>query len=94
MHTLTSSQVLMADCMAPCRLASRAMAVTNQVSANRVLSSSDLAKQYQSELLQLRHHISRRASGEERSAAVVTLRQQVSSMPFGESGSKEFAMLI
>ena len=80
MHTLTSSPLHMADCVGVCRLASRAMAVTNRVSANRVLSSSDLAKQYQSELLQLRHHLSRRESGDERSAAVVTLRQQVSSI--------------
>ena len=53
------------------------MAVTNRVSANQVLSDSDLAKQYQSELLQLRHHLSRRASGEEESAVVATLKQQV-----------------
>lgn len=70
----------MADCVAARRLASRAMAVTNRVSTNRVLSSSDMAKQYQSELLQLRHHLSRRESGDEQSAAVITLRQQVSSM--------------
>ena len=63
------------------------MAVTNRVSANRVLSSSDLAKQYQSELLQLRHHLSRRESGEEQSLAVATLRQQVSSMLSGKLGS-------
>ena len=83
----------MADYMAACRLASRAMAVTNRVSANRVLSSSDLAKQYQSELLQLRHHLSRRASGEEQSAVVVSLRQQVSFKLFGELGSKDLQCL-
>ena len=64
------------------------MAVTNRVCANRVLSSSDLAKQYQAELLQLRHHLSRRESGEEQLAAVAVLRQQVSSMLSGELGSK------
>lgn len=58
------------------------MAVTNRVSSNRVLSGSDLAKQYQSELLQLRHHLSRRESGEEQSAAVAALKQQVSSTLF------------
>ena len=72
------------ECIHACRLASRAMAVTNRVSANRVLSGSDLAKQYQTELLQLRHHLSRRASGEEQSAAVATLKQQVSFTLFSE----------
>ena len=64
--------------MCACRLASRAMAVTNRVSANQVLSDGDLAKQCQSELLQLRYHLSRRESGEEQSAAVATLKLQVS----------------
>ncbi|KAL0017954.1 hypothetical protein WJX77_004210 [Trebouxia sp. C0004] len=59
------------------RLASRAMAVTNRVSANEVMSDGDMAKQYQSELNQLRHHLSRRESGEEQSVAVVSLKQQV-----------------
>ncbi|KAL0030610.1 hypothetical protein WJX79_009472 [Trebouxia sp. C0005] len=59
------------------RLASRAMAVTNRVSANEVMSDGDLAKQYQSQLNQLRHHLSRRESGEEQSVAVFSLKQQV-----------------
>ncbi|KAL0046363.1 hypothetical protein WJX82_010363 [Trebouxia sp. C0006] len=59
------------------RLASRAMAVTNRVSANEVMTDGDLAKQYQSQLTQLRHHLSRRESGEEQSVAVVSLKQQV-----------------
>lgn len=48
-----------------------------------MLSSSDLAKQYQSELVQLRHHLSRRESGDKQSAAVAALKQQVSSLLFG-----------
>ncbi len=53
------------------------MAVTNRVSANEVMTDGDLAKQYQSQLTQLRHHLSRRESGEEQSVAVVSLKQQV-----------------
>ncbi len=53
------------------------MTVTNRVSANQVMSDGDLARQYQSELNQLRHHLSRRESGEEQSAAVMTLKEQV-----------------
>jgi len=56
------------------------MAVTNRVSANEVMSDGDLAKQYQSDLNQLRHHLSRRESGEEQSAAVVSLKQQVENL--------------
>lgn len=54
------------------------MAVTNRVSANQVMTDGELAKQYQSELTQLRRHLSRRESDEEQSTAVVTLKQQVS----------------
>ena len=53
------------------------MAVTNRVSANEVTSNGELAKQYRSELTHLRRHLSRRESGEEQSAAVSTLKQQV-----------------
>ena len=53
------------------------MAVTNRVSANEVMTDGDLAKQYQSQLTQLRHHLSRQESGEEQSVAVVSLKQQV-----------------
>ncbi len=63
-----------------CRLASRAMAVTNRVSANEVMTDGDLAKQYQSQLNHLRHHLSRRESGEEQSVAVVSLKQQVENL--------------
>ncbi len=51
--------------------------MTNRVSANEVMTDGDLAKQYQSQLTQLRHHLSRRESGEEQSVAVVSLKQQV-----------------
>ena len=60
-----------------CRLASRAMAVTNQVSANEVMSGGDLAKQYKSELSQLRNRLSRQESREDHTAATLHLRQQV-----------------
>ncbi len=53
------------------------MAVTNRVSANEVMTDGELAKQYQSQLTQLRHHLSRRESGEEHLVAVVSLKQQV-----------------
>ena len=61
-----------------CRLASRAMAVTNRVSANEVMSDGDLAKQYKSELSQLRDRLSRQESGEEQSMASSHLKHQVS----------------
>ena len=53
------------------------MSVTNRVSANEVLSDSDLAKRYEAELNQLRHHMSRRESAEDGSAASAMLKQQV-----------------
>ena len=59
------------------------MSVTNRVSANKVMTDGDLAKQYHSQLNQLRHHLSRRESGEEQSVAVVSLKQQVANLPAG-----------
>ena len=53
------------------------MAVTNRVSANEVMSDGDLAKQYKSELSQLRTRLSRQESGEDQPGATSHLRQQV-----------------
>ena len=54
------------------------MAVTNRVSANEMMSDGDLAKQYKSELSQLRDRLSRQEAGEEQSVASSHLKQQVS----------------